>query len=167
MSAIAKNGGDKAIQRVCDIAVSRENIRLSVAAARALYLAGDKVNEQTAARLTVDQVTRRNEGVSVFMAQAIGACGTHAQIMETARALSALPKRRALLLPLAIGATRHEDALVREILALLPPDAEAAVLATFAGGAKLPRDALDGLGDVRITEEIFRRLRVLFEPKPK
>jgi hypothetical protein len=165
--AIAKNGGANGIERVSDLALSRESIKMATASAWALFAAADKVDEATAARLTVEHVTTRNESVSVFMAMAIGATGTRDQVMRTAEALSALPKRRALLVPLVVGTTNQEPALVEEVAKLLPPDREAAVLAALADGPKLAREALDDLGDVRIVEEILRRLSSLFVPKPK
>ncbi len=167
INAIAKNGGAKGIERVCALALSRESIKMSTPAAWALFAAADKVDEGTAARLTVEQVTSRNEGVSVFMAMAIGASGTHDQVVRTAKALSALPKRPALLVPLAAGAASQEAALVEEVARLLPPDREAAVLAALSDGPQLPRNALDDLGDVRIVEEILSRLSSFFVPKPK
>lgn len=101
------------------------------------------------------------------MAMAIGASGARDQVMRTAKALSALPKRRALLVPLATGATNQEAALVEEVARLLPPDRETAVLAALSDGPQLPRNALDDLGDGRIVEEILSRLNSLFVPKPK
>jgi hypothetical protein len=52
IKAIAKNGGAKSIERVCELALSRESIKM--AAAGALFAAAVKVDERTAARLTVD-----------------------------------------------------------------------------------------------------------------
>jgi hypothetical protein len=101
------------------------------------------------------------------MALAIGASGTHKQIMRTAKAVSALPKRRALLVPLVTGARNQEAALVEKIARLFPPDREAAVLAALSDGPQLARNALDDLGDVLIVEEILWRLEFLFVPKPK
>jgi hypothetical protein len=140
---------------------------MATAAGRALYLADDKVDEATAERLTVEQVTARNEAVSVFMAMAIGACCSHERVMEAARALSALSKRRALLVPLMVGAAKRRATLVQEVARLLPADREATVLAAFTDGPKLAQEALDDLGDVRIVGKILRRVGFLFVPKSK
>jgi hypothetical protein len=89
------------------------------------------------------------------MALAIGASGTHKQIMRTAKAVSALPKRRALLVPLVTGARNQEAALVEKIARLFPPDREAAVLAPLSDGPQLARNALDDLGMFLSSNKFF------------
>ena len=70
--------------------------------------------------------------------------------METANALSALPKRRALIVPLMVGAAKHDATLVAAIAKFLPLDREAAVMDLFLNGTKLARDALDDLVKVLV-----------------
>jgi hypothetical protein len=100
---------------------------MSTPAAWALFAAHDKVDEATAARLTAEHVTTRNEGVSVLMAMAIGCCGTPDQVVIAAKALSGLRKRRALLVPLMVGATKQGGALVEEVAELLPAGRKTAI----------------------------------------
>lgn len=167
IGAIARNGGAKGRERVCDLALSREDMRLSTAAAWALYAAAADIEDDTAARLTTEQVTKRSAAVSVTAAMAIGACTGHDHVIETARALSVLPKRRALIVPLLIGACKQNIALVVAVAKFLPPDREVAVIDAVTNGTKLKRTAFDDLADVRIVEEMLRRLGFLFLPKPK
>lgn len=111
-----------------------ENIKISTAAAWALFAAADKVEEDTAARLTVQQVTKRNEGVSVAVALAIGACARQDRVVETAQALSVLPKRRALIVPLLVGACKQESTLVTAVAKFLPLDREAEIIDALSNG---------------------------------
>jgi hypothetical protein len=70
-------------------------------------------------------------------------------------------------LPLAVGATAQGGPLADRVVTLLPDDRVASARAALADGPKLPRGWIDGLGDVRITQEVLRRLSYLFVPKPK
>lgn len=63
-------------------------------------------------------------------------------------------------MPLLVGACKQGMTLVLAIAKFLPPDREVVVLDAFTNG---PND----LADVRIIEEILRRLSFLFLPKPK
>jgi hypothetical protein len=162
IGAVAGKGGPEGIGRVCDLAISRESIRMSTDAAWALYVVHDKVDATTAARLTPQQVISRNENVSVCMALCIGASAPVDQVRETAKILSSSPKRRALLVPLTVGATENIASLAVEAAKLLPPDREKALLAVLSGGPKLARDAIDDLGDIRIVKAVVERLDPIF-----
>jgi hypothetical protein len=161
MVALASNGGADGVSFVCDQALSRQNVRIATAAARALWLAGDKVTPETASRLTAENVTTRHEDVSVFMGLAIGRCGSEDQLIETAKALSARPRRCALLVPLVVGASENNDR-ASAVANFLPAEMRQAVLSTLAGGEPLARTALDGLGHVRIVQAIIRLIPSLF-----
>jgi hypothetical protein len=167
LRSISRPSPGKGRGRACDLVLSRESIRISTAAAWALFASSDKVEKDTAARLTVEQVTRRNEAVSVAAAMAIGACALPDQVVKTAQVLSVLSRRRALIVPLLVGACKQDWTLVTTVAKLLPPDREVAIIDAFSNGTKLVRTAFDDLADVRIIEEILRRLHFLFVPKPK
>jgi hypothetical protein len=162
LTALARNGGAAGVTRVCDIAVSRENAPLSAAASWALFRGHEKVDQTTAARLTVAQVTRRGAAIAVPMAMVVGACGSEDQVLATAQALSADGNRKALLLPLAFGASAQGAELCEKVVTLLPQQQVALVRAALNDGRKLTRDVLDDLGDVRIVQEVLKRLHILF-----
>jgi hypothetical protein len=167
LAAMVRNDGTAGATRVCDIAVSRENLHLSIAASWALFQGHQQVDRATAARLTVGEVRMRHAAVAVPMAMVVGACAFEDHVLEAARTLSTNSNRKALLLPLAVGATAQGGPLADRVVTLLPDDRVASARAALADGPKLPRGWIDGLGDVRITQEVLRRLSYLFVPKPK
>jgi hypothetical protein len=72
-----------------------------------------------------------------------------------------------VLLPLAVTAVGQDEALAENILKMLPAAHIQPVRAAMTRGPQLARDAIDDLGDVRVVEEVIRRLDLLFVPKKK
>jgi hypothetical protein len=165
--AIAKNGGEAGRARVVNLAVSRENLNLSQSASWALYVTGESLDIADTARLTIEQLTARAPTVAVLMSMTVGRAGTNDQALDYAKRLAIHPTRKVLLVSLMMGAVHRDAALADEIGKFLPEALTTAIHSVFDDGPKLPRNALDDLGDVRVVGEVIRRLDFLFVPKKK
>ena len=66
-----------------------------------------------------------------------------------------------------MNAVHRDAALADEIGKFLPEKLMTAIHSVFEDGPKLPRNALDDLGDVRVVGEVIRKFDFLFAPKKK
>ncbi|WP_247774335.1 hypothetical protein [Bradyrhizobium sp. 192] len=165
--AVARNGGEAGRTRVVDLAMSRENLMLSESASWALYVTGDSLKIADTARIAIEQLTTRAPAVAVLMSMTVGRAGTSDQALDYAKKLATHATRKGLLVSMMMGAVHRDTALADEIGKFLPPDLMTAIHSAFEEGSKLPRNALDGLGDVRVVGEVIRRFDFLFLPKKK
>ncbi len=165
--AVAKNGSEAGRTRVVDLAVSRENLGLSQSASRALFVAGEALTIAETSRIAIEQLTERAPGVAVPMSMTVGRAGTKDQILDYAKRLAILPRRKVLLVSLMMGAGYQDAALADEIGKFLPEELMTAIHSVIDDGPKLPRNVLDDLGDVRVVGEVIRSLDSLFVPKKK
>jgi hypothetical protein len=98
---------------------------------------------------------------------AVGRAGSKDQVLDYAKRLATHPTRKVLLVSLTMGAVHRDAALADEIGKFLPTELMTAIHSVFEDGPKLPRNALDDLGDVRVVGEVIRRFDFLFVPKKK
>jgi hypothetical protein len=165
LAATAKNGGSDGRTRVINLALSRENLKLSQGASWALYQAGEALEVTDVARITFDQLATRASAVAVPMAMALGRAGSNDYVIDVAKRLSTHTSRKALLISLMMAAAPRDADLADDVGKLLPETLSAAICAAIGGAPKLRRNALDDLGDVRVVAEVIRCLDFLFEPK--
>jgi hypothetical protein len=101
------------------------------------------------------------------MSKALGRAGTKGQVIDYAKTLATHRTRKVLLVSLMTGAVHRDAELADEIGKFLPEKLMTAIHSAFDDGPKLPRNALDDLGDVRVVGEVIRKLDFLFLPKTK
>ena len=70
-----------------------------------------------------------------------------------------------MLVPLWLAVLGRDETLATKIATLLPDGFTEALVAAGDGGSKLPHDALNEFGDVRVIQEVLSRLSDLFEAK--
>ena len=167
LGAIAKNGGREGRSRVFGLALSRENTALAIDASWALFHVSEELDVVDVSAITLRELAVRPPAVAVPMAMIVGRAAGSDQIIDATKSLITRPTRNALIVPLMVASAVRDATIAGEIGKLLPRELNSAMHDLFQGGPKLPRDALDMLGDVRIVAEVLRALPFLFIPKKK
>jgi hypothetical protein len=165
LSSLVRNGTDDARQRVMSLALNTGNPPRHRLAAEALVQESSQVSESLAEQIADGQLLHRAPGVAIPLARVVGACASAQRISTAARALSADSRRQALLIPMWFGARKQRAALAKAVIARLPSELGSLLQAAAEGATKLPRGALESLGDLRVTEEIVVVLAEIFEPR--
>jgi hypothetical protein len=165
LTALVRNASNESRQRVMRLALRTGAPPLHRLAAQALVRASDHVDAFLAGQISDEQLARRPAYIAFPMAFVVGACAEPERALAAAQALASNPTRRALLVPLWLAVSGRDEVLATKIATLLPNGLAEALIAARGGGTKLPRDALDEFGDVRVVQEVLYRLRSLFEAK--
>lgn len=146
-----------------EIAISPGRRIVRLAAAAALMFGCEQVVPETVGRITPQLLATRIEGVASRLLMLLAARGEIEDVIKAAEALSALDKRRVLLL-LAIWVVRDRDTGTAERIARMLPINHAGVKWALAGAkGKLDDTALDDLGDPVSVAQVLSFMR----PKTK
>ena len=101
------------------------------------------------------------------MSMLIGTTASSTRVVEAAQALSVSIDRRALLVPLSLGASFRDEVLAAQVLGYLPEPLPAQVSDAMAERTPMGATALDDVGDVRVVASIKATLPYLFVPPKK
>ena len=138
-----------------DLAVNPGRRTVRLAAAGALMAGHELVTIETVNRITPQLIATRIEGVASWLLLLVAARAEMDQVLNTAKALSVMEKRRVLLL-LVIWIVRERDASVAERVARMLPANHVGVKWALAGAeGKLGDTALDDLGDPISVEQVL------------
>lgn len=165
--ALAEHGDEAAQLGLSQEAFTVRPSWTSVSAARALALAGPRVNPILVAGASQQWFHRAQASLAVNMALAIGTCAQPAQIRDTARWFAESETRRVLLIPMVLGTQTRDEELASEIMGYLPPDHPAKSLFGSDDTLKLPHDVLDDLGDIRIVNAALCWCMEKIEARPR
>ncbi len=106
--------------------------------------------------------------LAAALVEVVGHGGGAEQIDRVTRLLAAIPERRALLVCLYLPLGTRDPVQAGEVLKHLDDAGLAKAIETAArGGIGLRRNALHRLGSSRVTDEILRRHKDLFESRPR
>jgi hypothetical protein len=167
LTTLLSNARDEDADAVIALAIQGQNAVLTIAACKALLRGAHKVSEALAARIPDRVLANWPAEFAADLIEVVGACAAQDRVLSSARALAAIPDRRALLLPLYVRASRRDPELGRTILELLDDASVAERIAEAGRGERvMARDALHTVGATRITDELLRRFPTLFAPKP-
>lgn len=152
-SLLTERGDDDALAEVINQVFTFKPNWASVEAAAALACTQRRLADGALARADARWFMKSNPYLAATAAEAVGNCADSSQIIATATALATKEDRRALLIPLAIGAERQSGNLAKQVLSKLPPGHPAA---DFLDASKLPlaHDAMDNLGDARTVNAV-------------
>lgn len=146
-----------------ELAVRPGRRTVQLAAARALMVGHARVTLETVNRITPQLLASRIEGVASRLLLLVAMRAEMDHVLKAADALSALEKRRVLLL-LLIWIVRDRDASAAERIARMLPANHAGVKWALAGAeGRLDDTALDDLGDPISVEQVLSFMR----PKQK
>ncbi|MBP6013292.1 MAG: hypothetical protein KBA31_13790 [Alphaproteobacteria bacterium] len=154
--ALLVRAADSSFQeRLFEIAVSPGRRIVRFAAATALMIGYEQVTPETISRITPQLLGTRIEGVASRLLLLLSVRSEIDDVIKVAEALSAIEKRRVLLL-LAIWVVRDRDAGAAERIARMLPPNHAGVRWALAGAkGKLDDTALDDLGDPISVEQVL------------
>lgn len=165
--ALACSGGDTARALLSDEVFSRTPGWRSIDAANALFLAEPVVEPAQLSRATRKWFLNAHARLATATAVAVGRCAAPSSTLTTARWFAESSTHRVLLVALGIGARARDEALAHQVLEHLPPGHAARAQWVGEAGKRLPHDALDDLGAVRVVNAVRDHFRDWIEPRPR
>jgi SpoVK/Ycf46/Vps4 family AAA+-type ATPase len=164
LAALLRRRVDANANIVVDLALSGTGPLHRIAANSLL----DEVQHVSAAvtvRIDAAALARQPLSAAIPLAGVVGAAASPEQVVSTAQSLAVDPVRCALLIPIWRTALAR-GSLAAEVAKWLPPGLVDALASALDDGPKLPLDALNELGDMRVVEAIKYTFRTLFAPDP-
>ena len=157
-----ESGAEEGRQRVMRVALQTGSPPYHRLAARALFSQAHLIDEKLVAQIPVARLERASPAVALPLACLVAARAASSQVREAQRALAARPRRRALLVPMYLCMAGRRNVDSQELRELLPGEVSKELMSAARGDVKLPRNALDALGDVGIVEAIIREFSQFF-----
>lgn len=167
LDTVAAHGDESAIQALVDeVFFSPRPGWRSVSAARALVAADRQADPTVLAKVEHSWFMASHPSLSAYGALVVGRHAAPSTVMVVASWFELAPQRRALLVPLAVGAAMRDPDLAAQVLDRLPPG-HAARRLLDDDAAVLPHDALDDLGEVRIVNAAAKCCGALIAKRPR
>jgi hypothetical protein len=164
LAVLVSNCEPASRKRVVELALQTGSPPLHRLAAWALWEKAEYVEPGLAESIADSQLMTRAPVIAALFALLMGARASLARVQTIAIALSLERHRRALLVPLWLGATAQETEVSNAVASLLPETVRG-MLSRLADTYKLPANSLDELGEVRVVEAIRTVLPDLLEPR--
>lgn len=153
LSFLADHGDEDALQKLVELVFSVKPKFYSLLAASAIAEAKQAVPKGSLKRANQSWFKRSPSHLAAQTAEAVGCIADQIQIIALAKSLAAMEGRRALLIPLAIGAACQSIDLANEVLRELPHEHPAKQILE-SSKTPLPHDVLDELGNARTVEAV-------------